>query len=56
MPLLHLGVCMGNGWTRLAKPKSQLPKQSLALPHSQLDSVPLLNESRQRLSIPKIFP
>ena len=54
MRLLAFGVCLCDRGSRLAQTKSQLPEQSLALPHTQLDPVLALDPCRQRLSIPQI--
>lgn len=34
----------------------ELPKQALALPHAELDSVGRLNPSRQRFAVPQVDP
>jgi hypothetical protein len=40
--------------TRLAKPEAQLPKQILALAHSQVDCPALLHPGTEHLAIPKV--
>ena len=54
MRFLSFGVCLRYGWARLAKPKAQLPEQSLALPHPQVDSILAFDPRRQRLSVPQV--
>ena len=49
---LKLWIGMGNQRARLAQPKAQRPKESLALPHPQGNAEVLLNPGRQSLSIP----
>ncbi len=40
--------------TRLAEPKAQLPKQVLALAHSQVDPEASSDPSAERLAIPTV--
>ena len=54
MLLLPFGICLRDRGPRLAQPKSQLAKQTLALSHPQVDLVLPLNPRRQRLSIPQV--
>jgi hypothetical protein len=54
MRFLSFGVCLRYGRSRLAKPKAQLPEQSLALPHPQVDSILAFDPRRQRLYVPQV--
>ncbi len=56
MRFLPHRICLGNPGTGLAQPKAQLPEQTLALPHPQINLVPLGNPSRQSFAVPQIPP
>lgn len=56
MLLLPHRICSGQDRPRLAEPELELPEQPLALAHSQLDSVGLVDPCRQCLAIPQIHP
>jgi len=45
---------MGNEWTRLALPESQLPEESLALTNAQFHCPVTAQPLSQRLPIPEI--
>ena len=45
---------MRNYRTRLTQPKPELSEHALTLPHTQCDSVPLLNKCGQCLAIPQV--
>ena len=56
MLLLPCWIGSGQYRTRLAETELELPEQPLALAHSQLDSIALVDPCRQRLAIPQIHP
>ena len=56
MLLLPLRIGLGNLRTRFAQPKAQLPEQALALPHPQVNLIPLRNPGRQSLAVPQSSP
>src|SRR5664280_1845242 len=53
MRLLPFRIGLGNLGARLAQPKAQLPEQALALPHPQVNLIPLGNPGRQGLAVPQ---
>jgi len=56
MLLLPRWICSSQYRPRLTEAELQLPKQSLALAHTQLDSIGLVDPGRQALAIPKLHP
>lgn len=48
-------ICMGNKWTRLTKPKTQLIKKSLALANPKRNIKCLHYKIRQQFTIPKVL-
>ena len=52
MRLLPFRIGLGNAGARLAQPKAQLPEQTLALTHSQVNPILCRNPGRQGLSVP----
>ncbi len=56
MLLLPCRIGAGQNRPGLAQPELQLPEQSLALAHAQLDVIGFLNPGRERLAIPKVDP
>lgn len=51
---LKLGIGMGYQRARLAQPEVKVPEKTLALSHSESDSIFLLDKRSQGLSIPYV--
>jgi hypothetical protein len=54
MLLLPCRICSGQDRPGLAEAELELPEQTLALPHAQLDSIGFVDPCRQRLAVPEI--
>ena len=52
MRFLLRRIRLGNQWPRLAQPKTELAEQSLALTHTELNGVLLLDPCRQSFAVP----
>ena len=52
MRLLPFRIGLGNAGARLAQPKAQLPEQTLALTHSQVNPILFRNPGCQGLAVP----
>ena len=56
MGLLPFRVGPGNGGPRFAQTETQLPEQTLTLPHSQADPILPLDPGGQGFAVPQIAP
>ena len=54
MSLLSRWIRLCQKWSRLTEAKFELPEQPLALTHTKLDLIRLLDPCRKRLAIPKV--
>jgi hypothetical protein len=53
MRFLPFRIGLGNAGARLAQPKAQLPEQTLALTHSQVNPILFRNPGRQGFAVPQ---
>ena len=54
MLTLQLGIGAGNDGTGFTEPESELPEQTLTLPHAQVNPIAALHNLRERLAVPEI--